>query len=75
MELKNANFNGCNAVIKSLHLIFLIFFLILKTELNKGLQSLFAKFGKKLLRQCSWSFNISLGNLMYLGTFSSWWYV
>jgi len=41
MELKNANFNGFDVVIKSLHLIFLFFPKILKIELNKGLQSLF----------------------------------
>jgi len=41
MELKNANFNGCNVVIKNLHLMFVIFYKILKIELNKGLQSLF----------------------------------
>ncbi len=32
---------GCNVVIKNLHLKFLFFQKILKIELNKGLQSLF----------------------------------
>jgi len=37
MELKNANPNGCNVVIKNLHHIILFFQKILKIELNKGL--------------------------------------
>jgi len=41
MELKNANPNGCNVLIKNLHLMFLFFPKILEIELNKGLQSLF----------------------------------
>jgi len=40
MELKNANANGCNVVINSLHIAFFIFFKKIETELNKGLQSL-----------------------------------
>jgi len=41
MELENANPNGCNAVIRNLQPMILIFSKILKIELNKGLQSLF----------------------------------
>jgi len=41
MELKNANPNGFNVVIKNLHLLISFFQKILKIELNKGLQSLF----------------------------------
>jgi len=39
MELKNANSNSCNVVINNLHPM-IFFQKILKTELNKRLQSL-----------------------------------
>jgi hypothetical protein len=32
-------------------------------------------FSNWILQRCSWSFNISLVNLICLRTFSSWWYV
>jgi len=41
MELKNANSNGCNVVIKSLHLMFLIFSKNIENWVKKELQSLF----------------------------------
>jgi hypothetical protein len=35
----------------------------------------FLNFSNWLLQRCSWSFNISLVNLICLRTFSSWWYI
>ena len=58
MQLKNAKPDACNVGIKSKHVPFCFFSKKLTIELNKGLESVFARIRKKLLRQCTLNMGI-----------------